>query len=424
MSVTAALVLILINAGSAWFWLGWLKRRDIFAVKKGQRKVVPLFVVLGMLSAPLCLPFYAYSPWNSMVAGEVPFVFLVNAPSEELAKFLVFLFLAKKAKSVKDPADAAIQGASVGLGFAIVENVLYSLWIDPVALLFRATVCVAGHMTWTAVSAFSWGAADYYFTGRKPRGAWGYSVLGLCLASLLHAFYNSLPNGDGGVLLVMFNAAAFAALASGLSDSVKLSPYYNFPLADWRKALAWVEHGINRDPGNWLLRQRRGMYHLAGGLLENAKEDFEDAAAFGGDDYPLAWLSAIGRHEGKLGWEDLAAAILGLPPARREIFARSAKRVFERLPAGRPVAKEIAALALPPRPAAPRRRYGPSWDAKPGVMLRSTEGKARARALRDGSGSARVRRAATAGRKFTAAPGLRERHFAERRARREARLGL
>ncbi|MBL8968827.1 MAG: PrsW family intramembrane metalloprotease, partial [Spirochaetaceae bacterium] len=414
----------LINLASAWFWLGWLKRRDVFAVKKGQRRVVPLFVFLGMLSSPLCLPFYAYSPWNSMVGGEVSFFFLVNAPSEELAKFFVFLVLAKKTKSVKDPADAAIQGASVGLGFALVENVLYSLWIDPAALLFRATVCVAGHMTWGAISGFSWGAADYYFTGRKPRGAWGYPVLGLCVASALHAGYNSLPFGDGGILPICFTVVAFACLSSGLSDSVRLSPYYNFPLADWRKALAWVEHGIDRDPGNWLLRQRRGMYHLAGGLLENAKEDFGDAEAFGGGDYPLVWLQAIGRLEGKLDWGELAVAVLGLPPSRREIFARSATRAFSRLPEGRPVAKEIAALVLPPPPPRPRRREAPAWDSKPGLMLRSVEGKARARALRDGSGSVRVRRAATAGRAFRAEPGPRERHFAERRARRESRLGL
>lgn len=57
-------------------------------------------------------------------------------------------------------------------------------------------------------------------------------------------------------------------------------------------------------------------------------------------------------------------------------------------------------------------------------MRRDKEGRIRALALRENSGVARVRRAAKASREFRAAPGPRERHYTERRARRESRLGL
>lgn len=105
-----------LTAGPAAFWLRWLRRRDPHAARKRNGRMVLYFFAAGMVSAPLCMLFYFSNPYDPWIDSSVPYYFLVNAPSEELAKFLVFWVLARVLGSVKDPVDALIQGAAVGVG--------------------------------------------------------------------------------------------------------------------------------------------------------------------------------------------------------------------------------------------------------------------------------------------------------------------
>lgn len=227
----AFIVMLLINVGAAWLWLRWMKKQDIYAVKKRQGRTVPLFFAVGLLSGPFSSLFYDTNLWYPLVSGEVSYFFFVNAPSEELAKFLAFWITARLARSVKDPQVALLQGASVGLGFAVEENFLYATWIDPYWMVIRALFTIAGHMCWTSLAAFAWGAADYWYGRLRQRGNWGYTVLGLCLATVAHASFNSFSAlGPGGILLRLpFRGITFMVLILGMGDATKLSLYYNHP---------------------------------------------------------------------------------------------------------------------------------------------------------------------------------------------------
>jgi len=97
---------------SALLWIRLLRTLDIYAVRKRQLKVVPTFFAFGLLSGPFCYVFYWSNVMYPVLWSESSYYFLVNGPSEELAKFVVFYIVAKATGSVKDPADAVIQGAS------------------------------------------------------------------------------------------------------------------------------------------------------------------------------------------------------------------------------------------------------------------------------------------------------------------------
>jgi len=382
MRVVSLILALLIDAAAAWFWLRWLKARDVYSVKKGQRRAVPVFFVFGLLAAPFSFLLYELNPYDPLAWSWTSYYFLVNAPSEELAKFLVFLCVAKASRSVKDPLDAAVQGASTGLGFAVAENVLYAFSVTPLQMLVRSLVALAGHGAWTAVSAFSWGAADYYLGRERRRGAWGYTSLGLCLAAAGHACYNSLGELGRGSLVLMLGLAGlyFALLSAALSDGRRLSPYYGFPLEDWAKAVVHLDYGLDRDPGNWVLFQRRGLYLLRGGYLKDAAEDFQAAMERGGGAWPRAWLAAALRLEGLAEGGELEAALGALEAGALAAFLSVLRRVASGLPGGKELVREVAAL-LPPPP--PEPEPPPSWLARPGGMDRRPEAVARARALRE-----------------------------------------
>ena len=189
-----------------------------------------------------------------------------------------------------------------------------------------------------------------------------------------------------------FNLVCFAGLTALLSDGVRLSPYYKFPLDRWKEALEWLDWAISRDGENWILRQWRGMYLLRGGFIYDAQEDFEAAAFLSGDPFPRAWNAAVQRLQGSGAAAGLAAAIADLRPEQREPFSRVFKRVTRYSKQGAPVSKEIAGLVVRQQPRR-RRIDAPGWNALPGTLLR---GEAAAARLKSRRPAPRPRREATA----------------------------
>lgn len=103
MNLLDILMIAVLTAGPAVFWLRWLRKRDPFAAQKRNGRMIPCFFAAGMASAPLCALFYFGNPYDPWIDSAVPYYSLVNAPSEELAKFLIFWLSAKILGSVKDP---------------------------------------------------------------------------------------------------------------------------------------------------------------------------------------------------------------------------------------------------------------------------------------------------------------------------------
>lgn len=70
--------------------------------------------------------------------------FLITAFSEELGKMIILFFSIKMIRG-KDKIPGCICGILVGLGFGVLENMLYALDGDISVMMMRAVFCVPGH---------------------------------------------------------------------------------------------------------------------------------------------------------------------------------------------------------------------------------------------------------------------------------------
>lgn len=157
-------------------------RRVAFA---GAVSAVPVYVVaqlLGML-APTLTPTSGYT-------GVLFVSFVVVALPEEAAKLASMVFMAWRRPEFDERMDGIVYGARAGLGFALVENVVY-LVVIPHSLaeffslfLARSLLAVPGHAAWGAILGYF--AARRRFDGRGPG-----MLFGLALAVLLHGLYDT-----------------------------------------------------------------------------------------------------------------------------------------------------------------------------------------------------------------------------------------
>lgn len=142
-----------------------------------------LVVAIGALLRPL-------GPEVGTYAAALYDAFVVAAGPEEAAKLACVLIVAWRRPEFDERMDGIVYGARAGLGFALVENVVYLL-IIPHSLseflsLFvaRALLAVPGHAAWGAILGYF--AARRRFDGRGPGMLGGY-----LLAVLLHGLYDA-----------------------------------------------------------------------------------------------------------------------------------------------------------------------------------------------------------------------------------------
>lgn len=95
--------------------------------------------------------------------GENPllFAFGISAGIEEFIKWFLVYFLIFRYSSIKQPYDGIVYATAVSLGFATLENVLFSWIYQPSmsTLLFRALLPVSGHALFGVVMGYYLGKA-------------------------------------------------------------------------------------------------------------------------------------------------------------------------------------------------------------------------------------------------------------------------
>jgi RsiW-degrading membrane proteinase PrsW (M82 family) len=95
--------------------------------------------------------------------GENPllFAFGISAGIEEFIKWFLVYFLIYRNSSIKQPYDGIVYATAVSLGFATLENVLFSWIYQPSmsTLLFRALLPVSGHALFGVVMGYYLGKA-------------------------------------------------------------------------------------------------------------------------------------------------------------------------------------------------------------------------------------------------------------------------
>ena len=190
---TVGMILALVPLAVVWTVVRLIDRWEpeprgvvVFAVAWGA--IAAVAIALGV---DLALTF---------VVGPLPAEFssVVQAPVvEEVAKGLgVFLIYIAARRSFDGPVDGIVYGALVGAGFAFTENIQYfaisliegGLSQASTTFFLRAILSPFAHVMFTALIGFAFGLAAR--RSLSAGGAFGYGLVGLVGAILLHALWN------------------------------------------------------------------------------------------------------------------------------------------------------------------------------------------------------------------------------------------
>lgn len=135
---------------------------------------------------------------------------IVTSALEEFFKWLVLIVAIYGHVEFDDPYDGILYGASVALGFATVENILYLLNFGMDEAILRAILPVSSHALFGVLMGYYIGRAKFT-TLTKSRYEIFYALIG---PLALHTIYNSILGITGLELLLMVPFMLFLWLFS------------------------------------------------------------------------------------------------------------------------------------------------------------------------------------------------------------------
>ena len=199
-----------------WLFFCWLIEDKN---KEPKKQLVRLFFWGAFIVIPVAL---ITVPLNYLLfGGRDPVTFpiwliFINAILfygliEEYAKYAVLSDKIYYHLDFNRPRDGMIYGMVIGLGFAFVENILYSvalsanLWENLNLLTIRSFASASTHFLAGGIIGYFMGQAK--FLGGNKKGSNRLILKGLFLAIIFHGFYNSLlliiGKNNGNVWLIV-----------------------------------------------------------------------------------------------------------------------------------------------------------------------------------------------------------------------------
>jgi RsiW-degrading membrane proteinase PrsW (M82 family) len=146
-------------------------------------------------------------------------VFIGIALSEELSKYLFLRYYAFRKKSFNEPYDGITYSVMISMGFATLENILYTFEHGYEVGFMRMFTAVPAHATFAVLMGYYTGLAKF----KKYKQRY-YLGAGLLSATLLHGLYDYFLMQDSYPLLTL---GAFVSLAIGIYLSFKAIKLHN-----------------------------------------------------------------------------------------------------------------------------------------------------------------------------------------------------
>lgn len=177
------LLTVAIAPGLALFSYFYL--RDQFAGEP-SKLLFQSFVYGAVLTFPILFVQYVFDAEGVFVNRFIQNI-VFSSIIEEFFKWLVLLIAVYRHVDFEDPYDGILYGASISLGFATVENILYIFEFGLQTAFIRAFLPVSSHALFGVVMGYYFGKAK--FSKNKKRRRW----IGWALASsiILHMAYNA-----------------------------------------------------------------------------------------------------------------------------------------------------------------------------------------------------------------------------------------
>ena len=195
------LVIAAVVPALAFFYIVYRADRH----KEHPRFIIPLFIAGAVIVLPAgliekyLLDFYSITinPPAGLLAILL-IAFFVAGITEETLKAALFQRLVMKSKQFDEPYDGIVYAVAIGLGFAIVENIMYVTSSGLSTAFVRAFTAVPAHTLFGVVMGSLFSGAKFY---RRP--LWRAYVI----PALLHGTYDTFALAQGyfaNVLLVIY----------------------------------------------------------------------------------------------------------------------------------------------------------------------------------------------------------------------------
>lgn len=225
-----------------------------------------------MLSAGIAVAIHRIlPPWIGVSGTFFIDNFLTNlilvGPIEEFSKFVVFYIIVRKLDSIRESTDGLLQGATIGLAFASVENVMYTWWYGPGVIPFRAVFNVAGHMSYAAL----WGLlyAMISMSSSNKKIPFKLFLLTVVPAGVVHGLYNHFISYSTAYSLLL-KAIVIAVILVIYRYSIMRSPYRDFDPRKHSTAIPSILLALNARPNDPKLNYRLMLYSIYAGKFDLA----------------------------------------------------------------------------------------------------------------------------------------------------------
>ncbi|CAM3124335.1 glutamic-type intramembrane protease PrsW [Paenibacillus lupini] len=148
--------------------------------------VVRMFLLGVLIVVPIVVIQHGLQLW----LGNHPilFSFVESAGIEEFVKWFVLYHMIYNHTEFDEPYDGIVYAASISLGFATLENVLYAIYSPATygTLLMRALLPVSGHALFGVMMGYYVGKAKFATASKRNI----YLGISLALPLLLHGTYD------------------------------------------------------------------------------------------------------------------------------------------------------------------------------------------------------------------------------------------
>lgn len=159
---------------------------------KDRYEAEPIHIVIKMfvLGVLIVVPIMVIQRGLQIWLGDFPFAFayIESAGVEEFVKWFILFQAIYHHTEFDEPYDGILYAASISLGFATAENVLYAIF-SPASfgtLLARALLPVSGHAIFGVMMGYYFGKAK--FAPKHQRRT--YLIISFLLPILLHGTYD------------------------------------------------------------------------------------------------------------------------------------------------------------------------------------------------------------------------------------------
>jgi len=252
--------------GAAWIWL--IIRLDTHRREKNSQAVLVKFFLAGFLSLIPTAILYSlsYAFWGKLLLGGWLSAFIeelfITGPVEEFSKFIVFLLLCRKLKSIKEPMDGVLQAGAVALGFATAENFLYTQGTGLWTLPWRALLATGGHLLYASIWGYIYGAVVYESSGRRLRSEYKAIFAAVLPAAILHGLYNFMLDLGRLETALLIDLGALIVAVMIYRFLRERSPYKPLRGRDPRQAVAELAAALRYNPDSPLINQRLALLYI------------------------------------------------------------------------------------------------------------------------------------------------------------------